>query len=39
MEFAKQHDASIEEINAVIDGFAHATEYLEKAGYDGEHRK
>ncbi|CZT01443.1 probable 12-oxophytodienoate reductase 1 [Rhynchosporium agropyri] len=35
MEFAKPHQASQEEINRVIDGFAHAAEYLEKAGYDG----
>ncbi|KAH7351332.1 hypothetical protein BKA65DRAFT_536314 [Rhexocercosporidium sp. MPI-PUGE-AT-0058] len=35
MEFAKPHQASQEEIDCVIDGFAHAAEYLEKAGYDG----
>ncbi|KAE8449909.1 hypothetical protein EG329_007386 [Mollisiaceae sp. DMI_Dod_QoI] len=35
MQFAKPHPASQEEINTVIDGFAHAAEFLEKAGYDG----
>jgi 2,4-dienoyl-CoA reductase-like NADH-dependent reductase (Old Yellow Enzyme family) len=35
MTFAKPHAASQEEINRVIDGFAHAAEFLEKAGYDG----
>ncbi|KAK0102219.1 hypothetical protein ONS95_005843 [Cadophora gregata] len=35
MEFAKPHQASQEEINNVIDGFAHAAEFLEKASYDG----
>jgi len=35
MKFAKPHAASQEEINTIIDGFAHAAEYLEKAGYDG----
>jgi 2,4-dienoyl-CoA reductase-like NADH-dependent reductase (Old Yellow Enzyme family) len=35
MEFAKPHAATQEDINKVIDGFAHAAEYLEKAGYDG----
>jgi 2,4-dienoyl-CoA reductase-like NADH-dependent reductase (Old Yellow Enzyme family) len=35
MEFAKPHAATQEEINKVIDGFAHAAEFLEKAGYDG----
>ena len=35
MTFAKPHAASQEEINTVIEGFAHAAEYLEKAGYDG----
>jgi hypothetical protein len=39
MEFANPHDVSIEEINAVIDVFAHATEYPEKADYDGENQK
>ncbi|EOD49694.1 putative nadh oxidase protein [Neofusicoccum parvum UCRNP2] len=31
----KPHPASEDEITRVIDGFAHAAEYLEKAGYDG----
>lgn len=35
MTFAKPHQASQEEINRVIDGFAHAAEFLEKSGYDG----
>lgn len=35
MEFGKPHTASQDEINRVIDGFAHAAEFLEKAGYDG----
>jgi 2,4-dienoyl-CoA reductase-like NADH-dependent reductase (Old Yellow Enzyme family) len=35
MEFAKPHAANQDEINRVIDGFAHAAEYLEKAGFDG----
>lgn len=35
MTFAKPRAASQEDINAVIDGFAHASEFLEKAGYDG----
>jgi 2,4-dienoyl-CoA reductase-like NADH-dependent reductase (Old Yellow Enzyme family) len=35
MTFAKPHAASIEEIERVIDGFAHAAEYMERAGYDG----
>lgn len=35
MSFAKPHQASQEEIDAVVDGFAHAAEFLEKAGYDG----
>ncbi|EPE27258.1 FMN-linked oxidoreductase [Glarea lozoyensis ATCC 20868] len=35
MQFAKPHAATDEEIARVIDGFAHAAEYLEKAGYDG----
>ena len=33
--YAKPHAASQEEINQVIEGFAHAAEYLEKAGWDG----
>jgi 2,4-dienoyl-CoA reductase-like NADH-dependent reductase (Old Yellow Enzyme family) len=35
MTFAKPHAASTSEIKRVVDGFAHAAEYLEKAGYDG----
>lgn len=35
MQFNKPHAASQEEIDNVIDGFAHAAEFLEKAGYDG----
>ncbi|KAK1623321.1 hypothetical protein BDP81DRAFT_465520 [Colletotrichum phormii] len=35
MEFGKPREASKEDINRVIEGFAHATEYLEKAGFDG----
>ena len=35
MEFAKPHPASQDEIDRIIDGFAHASEYCEKAGYDG----
>jgi 2,4-dienoyl-CoA reductase-like NADH-dependent reductase (Old Yellow Enzyme family) len=35
MTFAKPRAATEEDIQNVIDGFAHAAEYLEKAGYDG----
>ncbi|KAF2154191.1 FMN-linked oxidoreductase [Myriangium duriaei CBS 260.36] len=35
MTFNKPHAASEDEIQRVIDGFAHAAEFLEKAGYDG----
>jgi 2,4-dienoyl-CoA reductase-like NADH-dependent reductase (Old Yellow Enzyme family) len=35
MEFTKPHAATQDEINRVIYGFAHAAEYLEKAGFDG----
>ena len=35
MTFAKPHAASEEEIERVIEGFAHAAEYLYKAGFDG----
>ena len=35
MRFAKPHAATIDEIQRVIDGFAHAAEFLHKAGYDG----
>lgn len=35
MQFAKPHAATKDEIARVIEGFAHAAEYLEKAGFDG----
>ncbi|KAI4121954.1 MAG: hypothetical protein LQ347_006683 [Umbilicaria vellea] len=35
MTFEKPHPASTEEIERITDGFAHAAEYLHKAGYDG----
>jgi 2,4-dienoyl-CoA reductase-like NADH-dependent reductase (Old Yellow Enzyme family) len=35
MNFAKPRAATDEDIANVIEGFAHAAEYLEKAGYDG----
>lgn len=35
MQFAKPHAATQEEIDNIVEGFAHAAEYLEKAGYDG----
>lgn len=35
MEFAKPRAATEEDISNIIEGFAHAAEYLEKAGYDG----
>ncbi|KAF4625926.1 hypothetical protein G7Y89_g12236 [Cudoniella acicularis] len=35
MKFAKPTAATQEEIDRIINGFAHAAEYLEKAGYDG----
>lgn len=35
MHFAKPHPATEDEIEHVIEGFAHAAEYLHKAGYDG----
>ncbi|KAF1972104.1 FMN-linked oxidoreductase [Bimuria novae-zelandiae CBS 107.79] len=35
MTFAKPRPATEEDIKNVIEGFAHAAEYLEKAGYDG----
>ena len=35
MSFAKPHSASKQEIEDIIEGFAHAAEYLYKAGYDG----
>ena len=33
--FAKPHPASSKEIERIIEGFAHAAEYLHAAGYDG----
>lgn len=35
MTFAVPREATDEDIKNVIEGFAHAAEYLEKAGYDG----
>jgi hypothetical protein len=35
MTFAKPRAATEEDISNVIEGFAHAAEYLEKAGFDG----
>lgn len=35
MTFEKPHPATSEEIERIIDGFAHAAEFLYKAGYDG----
>ncbi|KAI9812882.1 MAG: hypothetical protein M1827_004400 [Pycnora praestabilis] len=35
MTFEKPHAASSEEIERVIDGFAHAAQFMYKAGYDG----
>ena len=35
MEFAKPHPASEEEIERIIEGFTHTSEYLYKAGFDG----
>ena len=35
MTFEKPHPASLDEIERVIEGFAHTAEYLYKAGYDG----
>lgn len=35
MEFAKPHAASQEEIDNVIESFAHAAEFLERASFDG----
>lgn len=35
MTFAKPRTATHEDINNVIEGFAHAAEYLDKAGFDG----
>lgn len=35
MTFAKPRAATQEDINSIIDKFAHAAEYLERAGFDG----
>lgn len=35
MTFEKPHAATNEEISHIINGFAHAAEFLYKAGYDG----
>lgn len=35
MTFSKPHAASTEEIQKIINGFAHSAEFLHKAGYDG----
>ncbi|KAL8951213.1 MAG: hypothetical protein Q9222_002797 [Ikaeria aurantiellina] len=35
MNFAKPHPASAEEIERVIEGFVHAAEYAQHAGFDG----
>ncbi|ESZ98187.1 NADH oxidase [Sclerotinia borealis F-4128] len=35
MTFNKPRPATQEDINGIVDKFAHAAEYLEKAGYDG----
>ena len=35
MEFGKPRPANDEDIERVIEGFAHAAEYLHKSGYDG----
>ena len=35
MTFEKPHPASMEEIERIKEGFAHAAEYLHAAGYDG----
>jgi 2,4-dienoyl-CoA reductase-like NADH-dependent reductase (Old Yellow Enzyme family) len=35
LKFNDPHAASEEEIAAIVDSFAHAAEYLEKAGFDG----
>lgn len=35
MTFAKPRAATEEDIKNIIEGFAHAAEYMEKAGYDG----
>ncbi|KAJ0164596.1 NADH oxidase [Colletotrichum tanaceti] len=35
MEFATPREATKEDIDRVVEGFAHAAEYLDKAGFDG----
>lgn len=35
MQFAKPHAATTDEIAQITEGFAHAAEFLDKAGYDG----
>nr|POE75590.1 nadh-dependent flavin oxidoreductase nada [Quercus suber] len=35
MTFAKPRPATEQDIANIVEGFAHAAEYLEKAGYDG----
>ncbi|OLN86339.1 NADH oxidase 2 [Colletotrichum chlorophyti] len=35
MEFGSPREATKEDINRIIEGFAHAAEYLDKAGFDG----
>jgi 2,4-dienoyl-CoA reductase-like NADH-dependent reductase (Old Yellow Enzyme family) len=35
MTFEKPRAATAEDIQRIIEGFAHCAEYLEKAGYDG----
>ncbi|SPO01893.1 related to NADH oxidase [Cephalotrichum gorgonifer] len=35
MSYGKPHAATKEEIAHLVEGFAHAAEYLEKAGFDG----
>ena len=34
-EFGKPHAATTQEIEHIVEGFAHAAEFLEKAGFDG----
>lgn len=35
LSYAPPHAATLAEIDAIIDGFAHAAEFLSKAGWDG----
>ena len=35
MTFEKPHPATSDEIEKIIDGFAHSAEFMHKAGYDG----